>query len=291
MSFWSKKPDKWIESPMHNNWYQSSAYFLSSFALITSVNEEGITSIGPYQLTFPFGVIERREWIVISRRGSNTSKNLLRNKKCALNFIEYDKTKIPNIVDLGYPGQTPEEKMEDCAFELEDTPTESFVNDAERPKIIKEAFQVFECELNDNPEDFHYAGTETTEYLLLKINHIHLREKWRNNLDKGNDMEIPNMPISFGFRNANQFWFAKHKKPFWLPTPENKGSKHDAVMYIANRLDQEITFTENACKQLTGIPKVFVKPALKSIVQEAKNQGITTIDKAFIEKVNSKRKQ
>ena len=108
MDFWKRKKDKWVESPMHNNWYQSSAYFLSSFAMITTVNEEGITSIGPYQLTFPFGVIERREWIVISRRGSNTSKNLLRNKKCALNFIEYDKSKIPNIVDLGYPGQSPE---------------------------------------------------------------------------------------------------------------------------------------------------------------------------------------
>ena len=289
MSFWKKKTEKWVESPMHNNWYQSSSYFLSSFALITSVSEDGVTSIGPYQLSFPFGVIERREWIVISRRGSNTSKNLLRNKKCALNFVEYDKKHIPNIVDLGYPGQAPEEKMEDCTFELENSPTESFVTDPERPKVIKEAFQVFECELNDNPEDFHYAGTEFTEYLLLKINHVHLRERWKKNLDKGDDMEIPNMPISFGFRNANQFWFAKHKKPFWLPTPENKGAKHDAVMYIANRLDEEITFTENACKQLTGIPKVFVKTALKGIIKEAKSQGIKTIDKAFIEEVNSKR--
>ena len=143
MSFWKKKTEKWVESPMHNNWYQSSSYFLSSFALITSVSEDGVTSIGPYQLSFPFGVIERREWIVISRRGSNTSKNLLRNKKCALNFVEYDKKHIPNIVDLGYPGQAPEEKMEDCTFELENSPTESFVTDPERPKVIKEAFQVF----------------------------------------------------------------------------------------------------------------------------------------------------
>lgn len=290
MDFWKRKKDKWVESPMHNNWYQSSAYFLSSFAMITTVNEEGITSIGPYQLTFPFGVIERREWIVISRRGSNTSKNLLRNKKCALNFIEYDKSKIPNIVDLGYPGQSPEEKMKDCNFELEETPTDSYADDFERPKIIKDAFQVFECELNDNPDDFFYVGTKTTEYLLLKINHIHLREKWRDNLDKGNDMKIPNMPISFGFRNANQFWFAKHKTPFWLPTPENKGSKHDAVMYIANRLDEDIAFTENACKELTGIPKVFLKKVLKGIVQEAKENGVSIINKAFIEEVNNKRK-
>ena len=98
---------------MHDNWYQSSAYFLSSFALITTVSETGITTIGPYQLSFPFGVINRREWIVISRRGSNTSTHLKRVKKCAMNWVEYDHSKIKPIVDLGYPGQEPEDKMKD----------------------------------------------------------------------------------------------------------------------------------------------------------------------------------
>ena len=140
MLFWKRKDEKWVESPMHDNWYQSSAYFLSSFALITTVNEKGITSIGPYQLSFPFGVINRREWIVISRRGSNTSTNIKRIKKCAMNFVEYDKSKIKNIVDLGYPGQEPEEKMKDCAFELEETPSVPYREDPERPKVIKGAF-------------------------------------------------------------------------------------------------------------------------------------------------------
>ena len=274
---------------MHNNWYQSSSYFLSSFALITSVSEDGVTSIGPYQLSFPFGVIERREVIVISRRGSNTSTNLKRVKKCAMNWVEYDKSKVKNIVDLGYPGQEPVEKMEDCPYELEETPTEAFRDDPDRPKVIKDAFQVFECELNDNPEDFYYKGTDHTEYLLLKLNSIYLKEQWRNNLDLGDDMKIPNMPISFGFRNANQFWFAKHKKPFWLPTPEGKGAQHDAVMYIGNRIDPEVNFTENACKQLTGVPKVFVKTVLKGIIKEAKKEGIAVIDEAFVKKVNESR--
>jgi len=289
MKFWGKKNEKWVESPMHNNWYQSSSYFLSSFALITSVSEDGVTSIGPYQLSFPFGVIERREVIVISRRDSNTSTNLKRVKKCAMNWVEYDRSKVKNIVDLGYPGQEPVEKMEDCPYELEETPTEAFRDDPDRPKVIKDAFQVFECELNDNPEDFYYKGTDHTEYLLLKLNNIYLKEQWRNNLDLGDDMKIPNMPISFGFRNANQFWFAKHKKPFWLPTPEGKGAQHDAVMYIGNRIDPEVNFTENACKQLTGVPKVFVKTVLKGIIKEAKKEGIAIIDEAFVKKVNESR--
>jgi len=60
-------------------------------------------------------------------------------------------------------------------------------------------------------------------------------------------------------------------------------------MYIANRLDEEITFTENACKQLTGVPKVFVKTVLKGIIKEAKKEGVSSINQAFVEKVNENR--
>ena len=217
MFFWRKKKEDWVESPVHNNWYSASSYFLSSFALITTVNEDGITSIGPYQLCFPFGVWERQEWIVISRGGSNTSTNLKRRKKCALNFVEYDQGSLKDVIDLGYPEQDPEEKMKGCPLELEATPTMTYREDPERPKVISDAFQVFECELNDDPEKFHYDSAGATEYLLLTINHIHLREYWKKNLDLGGDMKIPKMPISYGFRNAKHFFFAQPKSAFWLP--------------------------------------------------------------------------
>ena len=222
MFFWKKKKERWVESPVHNNWYQTSSYFLSSFALITTVNEDGITSIGPYQLCFPFVVWEIQEWIVISRGVSNTSTNLKRVKKCALNFVEYDRGKLKDVIDLGYPEQNPEEKMNGCPIELEETPTIAYREDPERPEVIKDAFQVFECELNDDPEKFYYKGAQPTEYLLLTINHIHLREYWRKNLDLGADMEIPKMPISYGFRNAKQFFFAQPKSAFWLPVSQRR---------------------------------------------------------------------
>ena len=56
------KNEAFVSSPMRDNWYQSSAYYTSSFALITTVNEAGVTSIGPYQLSFPFEVLKRRSW-------------------------------------------------------------------------------------------------------------------------------------------------------------------------------------------------------------------------------------
>ena len=41
----STRDEAFVDSPMRDNWYQSSSYFLSSFALITSVAEDGSTSI------------------------------------------------------------------------------------------------------------------------------------------------------------------------------------------------------------------------------------------------------
>ncbi len=105
----SNEEEQFVVSPMRDNWYQSSSYYVSSFALITTADEDGLTSIGPYQLSFPFEVINERSWMVCSRPGSNTDKNVRRTKKCALHFIEYDKEKIETVLKFGYPGQEPEE--------------------------------------------------------------------------------------------------------------------------------------------------------------------------------------
>jgi hypothetical protein len=101
---------------------------------------------------------------------------------------------------------------------------------------------------------------------------------------------MPRMPITFGFRDGGKFWFAELKKPFWIPTPTDKGPKEEAILYEANRIDPEIQFTRDACKQLTGIPRPFVKTALKGIVKQAKEQGVTLVDEEFVTKINAERK-
>ena len=83
----STENEQFVVSPMRDNWYQASSYYVSSFALITTVNEDGVTSIGPYQLSFPFEVITRRSWMVVSRPNSNTHKNVSRTHKCALGCV------------------------------------------------------------------------------------------------------------------------------------------------------------------------------------------------------------
>ena len=90
--------EPFVESPMRDNWYQASSYYPSPFALITTVNEDGETNIGPYQLTFPFEVIKGRSFMLCSRQNSNTDRHLKRTKVAALNFVEFDKKNLQKIV-------------------------------------------------------------------------------------------------------------------------------------------------------------------------------------------------
>jgi len=276
-----------VESPMRDNWYQASSYYPSPFALITTVDENGETNIGPYQLTFPFEVIKGRSFMLCSRQNSNTELNLKRNQVCALNYVEYDKRWLKKIVDLGYPGQTTEEKMQDSPFTLVDSPTPGRESDGRRfPKIIKEAFQTYECTV-DTEQPVRDDGN-TPEYFVLRIDRILMKETWAKNLADG-VTRLPRIPLAYGFRDGARFWFTEHKKPFWFPTPTNKGPKEESVLYEANRLDPDVKFTREACKELTGIPKPFIKTALKGIIKRAKEDGVAEVDVDYVKKINEER--
>jgi len=280
--------ERFVESPLRDNWYQARSYYPLPFGLVTTVNEHGLTSIGPHSFTMPFGVIDDYALVLITRFNSNTAVNVQRTGKCAVSFIEFDRRRLQEVVGLGYPGQEPEEKMKDSTFTLVDSPTPGRAADAIHPKIIQEAFQVYECTLDDSV-DFHYNRKGSSRHFILKIEHILLKETWKKNLDEGN-RRMPNIPISYGFRDGQDFWFAETKPAFALKVP-NKGPKVEVVLYEANRIDEHVRFTREACEKLTGIPKAFLKLALNGIVKEAKKAGITEIDAAFVDKINEARKR
>ena len=286
--FGRKKDEAFVSSPMRDNWYQSSSYWPSSFALVTTVDEDGNTNIGPYQLSFPFEIITGRSFLVISRQNSNTDQNIKRTGKAAMNFVEFDRKTLSKIVSMGYPGQLTDEKMKDNPYTLIPSPTQGREPDGKvMPHILKEAFQVYEVTWDDQ-QPIRDDGN-TPEYFVLRIENILLKEQWADNLANGTK-KMPRMPITFGFRDGGKFWFAELKKPFWIPTPTDKGPKEEAILYEANRIDPEIQFTRDACKQLTGIPRPFVKTALKGIVKQAKEQGVTLVDEEFVTKINAERK-
>jgi len=90
-------------------------------------------------------------------------------------------------------------------------------------------------------------------------------------------------------RNGRDFWFSAIKNPYCLPVPTDKGPAEEAILYEANRTDPDIKFTREACKQLTGVPSIFLGVVLKGIVKKAKERGVTEVDEAFVKQLNEER--
>ena len=282
--------EPFVVSPMRDNWYQTSSYYASSFALITTVAEDGRTSIGPYQLSFPFEVVgERSSWMVVSRPNSNTDRHVRRTRKCALHFIEYDEAQIETVLKFGYPGQAPEDKMSYNCFTLIDSPTPGREADDIHPQIIAEAYEVYECTLDvERIEQNPILRDSASSHLLLNIDNILLKKKWFENLKDGGET-MPEFALTYGFRGAQKFWFGERNDPYWLPIPTGLGPQVEVVMYEANRLDDDVRFTEEACEQLTGIPKAFLTQALQGIIAVAKKDGVTNVDLDYVLKLNAQR--
>jgi len=281
--------DPFQSVPLRDNFYQSCAFFPMPFALITTTDENGFTSIGPYALQFPLQICEQYTMLLITRAGSNTGINLRRNGKCALNYIEYDKDLLESIVELGYPGVLPEIKMEDTPFTMIKTPTLQFRDDPEYPLIIEEAFQVFECVVDG---EFEYRPKREIEaslaedFIALKVENVMLRESFKEKLEHRD--EFPDIPISYGFRGGSEFWFARHEKPFHFPLPRGKELEPEYVSQVANRLDPEVHFTHEACAALVDIPASFLEAALGVFVTKARKQSTGTVDLAFVKAANTR---
>ena len=133
-----------------DNFYQTSAFFPMPTILAGTVSENGQTNLGAYSLCFPYYVAGKNYYAMLleCRNNSNTAQNILRNKKVSLNFITDKRKYFKEAVRLGFPGDSTEEKMKKCIFTLKESKIEK-----SRPKIIGEAYQVFECSWDDSLED------------------------------------------------------------------------------------------------------------------------------------------
>ena len=273
-----------------DNFYQASSFIPMSFALVTTVHENGQTGIGPHALLFPFSITQPHSMMLISRNNSGTAVNIRRNGKCALNYVLFDRDRLQGIADMGYPGMSLDDKLKANPYTLIDSLSPDKAADPEFPQIIKEAYQVFECSWNDS-FDLHdkldEQGNAYDGHFNLVIDDLLVKEQYVPGIEKG---EIfPNMPIFCGYRANRGFWFAEHTTPFTVALPVVAGIEYQTVFYMANRIDSNVSFTEAACKKLTGIPQPFMQDAFKEIVARAKADGISEVDEAFLEKINAER--
>ena len=97
-----------------DNFYQSSSFFPMPLTLIGTLNEDGSgTSFGAYSLVFPYYIAGKDYYAMVleCRNTSNTAKGILRHGKCTINFLPFSKSNFEQHVLMGFPGDTPEEKM------------------------------------------------------------------------------------------------------------------------------------------------------------------------------------
>lgn len=299
--------DKLQELRIVDNFYQTSSFFPMPTIMVGTVSESGQTNLGAYSLCFPYYIAGKEYYAMIleCRNSSNTAQNLLRTKKCTLNFIPDDAKFFKEAVRLGFPGDTTEEKMKDCLFTLTDSDLGS-----DRPKIVQESFQVFECTWVDSLDgasadkagnlegyeppyhDFNGITSKFGAHFILKIDRILMKEKYRDSIVNGvNGRNFPNVPVDYGYRDSTNFWYSRFKKPKAEKIPEKNDGSVKTVIYAAERIDPDVKFTEEACAKLVKIPRIFLKAALTQMVEIAKEEGITLIDEKALDIINDKRRK
>ena len=131
-----------------DNFYQTSSYFPMPTVMISTLAEDGSTSVGSYSLCFPYYIAGKGYYAMIleARNSSNNAQHLLAGRKhLAINFMPEGRGYHKKIVAQGWPGDTPAEKMKNFGFTLEDGLCIQEDPTTPRPKVVSEAYQVMEC--------------------------------------------------------------------------------------------------------------------------------------------------
>lgn len=289
-----------------DNFYQTSAFYPMPTIMISTLSEDGSTSVGSYSLCFPYYVADRDYYAMIleARNSSNTAKNILRASTCALNFILDDKKYFKEAVRLGFPGDESVDKMKDFSLTFEDGQAKG---DLPRPKVIAESFQVFECtwmsyldgadddcvqeEYLPPFHDFNGITSSIGAHFILRIDKILMKEKYADSIINGAKAgNFPNVPVDYGYRNNNSFWYTKFTKPQVQQVPEGKSLPVDAIIYAADRISADIKFTDEACATIVKVPSVFLKTVLNSCVNWAKENDVRLITAEHMQAIQENRR-
>ena len=290
-----------------DNFYQTSGFFPMPTTLISTVCEDGSTSLGAYSLIFPFYVAGKDYYAMVleCRNNSNTATNLFKNGKCAINFIPDRRKYFKEAVRLGFPGDTPQEKMSKCLFTLEDGLCAQ-EGESGRPLVIAEALQVYECswvkELDGAKNDVwteDYKGpyrdlngitSETGAHFILKIDKILIKEKYKRGIIQGiKPKYFPKIPVDYGYRDNTHFWYTPYSRALSARIPKGSGTNVELIIHAADRIDDKIKFTNEACESIIKVPRVFLNRVLQSCVNWAKERNISLITAEHMKEISDKR--
>ena len=291
-----------------DNFYQSSSFFPMPLTLIGTLNEDQtITSFGSYSLIFPYYIAGKKHYAMLleCRNTSNTAKGILRHGKCTINFLPYSKKNFASHVDMGFPGDTPEEKMKNFAFHVEDGLSKRQDPNGKYPKIISEALQVFECtwlkeldnaqddkvlEEYDGPyHDFNGITSRFGAHFILRIDHILTKEKYYDAIVNGaTRSNFCPLPTNWGYRDSKDFWCSPYHKPQAVGIP-NREVDISSIRYAADRLNTDVKFTDDALKTIVKVPRPFLKLVLQGCVKWADENGVKVLTEKEMKIIADKR--
>lgn len=292
-----------------DNFYQTSLFFPMPTVIISTLCEDGSTSLGPYSLIQPYYVAGRDYYAMLlcCRNSSNTAQNLLGNGKCALSFIKDDAKSFRQAVKLSWPGEKPEDKMAQCKFRLEKSMIEEENPADKRPQILTDAVQVMECtwmseldgadkdlpgQLEGYPgpyRDFNGITSQYGAHFILRVDRILMKKRYKDAIINGvRAKDFPRLPIDYGYRDSKNFWYHRRARMRAEPLQIRKTSL-DSVRYAAQRADDKVKFTDEALMSLVGVPRVFLSLVLKGCVEWAKANKVELITAEDMKIINDKR--
>lgn len=296
-----------------DNFYQTSSFFPMPTVCISTVNPDGSLNIGSYSLCFPYYIAGKGRYAMLleCRNTSNTAQNILMRGKCAINFIPDDRKYFREAVRFGFPGPS-EEKMKTNLFTMEKGQADP--DDENRPTVIAEAFQVFECtwakelenagrfkveDIDDGHpgpyNDFNGITSKYGAHFILYIDKILMKEQYYDAIVNGvKKTSFPPVPVDYGYRDSTNFWyttFPRLKKPVAEPIPAPKEVDLGSIRYAADRCDDTVRFTDEALKTFVKVPRPFLKTVLNGCIAWAKENNVTLITEEHVKIINDKRKQ
>ena len=287
-----------------DNFYQTSLFFPMPTVVISTLCEDGTTTLGPYSLVQPYYVAGKDYYAMLlsCRNSSNTAQNILRTGKCAINFVDDKPKTFKECVKLSWPGDKPEDKMPNCQFKLEAGQAEG-----ERPMVLTDAIQVIECtwvrELdnaqNDAPgnlngyeppyHDFNGITSKFGAHFILKVDKILMKKKYADAIINGvKAADFPSLPVDYGYRDSENFWFHRKTRMRAELLPIRKQSL-DSVRYAADRADDKVKFTDDALEMILNVPRVFLPLVLKGCVEWARENDCQLITAKEMQIINDKR--
>lgn len=277
--------------------------------VISTLCEDGSTTLGPYSLVQPYYVAGKDYYAMLleCRNSSNTAQNILRTGKCAINFITDEPKYFKEAVKLSWPGDKPEDKMPKCNFKLEKSMIEEENPDDIRPQVMTEAFQVIECtwmrELDGADKDqagqltgyeppYHDFNGITSKFgahFILRVDKILMKKKYSDAIINGvRGKDFPRVPVDYGYRDSKNFWYCRHSR-MRAELLQVREASLESVRYAADRVDDKVKFTDEALKTVLGVPRVFLPLVLKGCVSWAKENGVELINAEHMKIINDKR--